>query len=94
MFWEFLKVGVAIVASCLPVLHPVLGVFDAVSSFISPWSTGSNHKSDSGLRNIPQDSESQTAITAPPGVPTDGWSSFNGITLETYAVDKVSQDTA
>ncbi|KAL2012345.1 hypothetical protein VTN00DRAFT_5063 [Thermoascus crustaceus] len=99
MFWEFLEIGVAIVASCLPILHPVWNVlsldhvFDTVRSFISPRFTGSNHKSDSSLRKIPKDSESQTAITALPGVPTDCWSSFNGITLETYAVGKVSQDT-
>jgi hypothetical protein len=72
MFWSMLELGIAMVASCLPILRPLFNDFSAESvinsirSALSLNSLGSQNRSLSAPKGPYHQSESETAITLAP----------------------------
>ena len=93
LFWGFLETGVAIVASCLPVLSPLfrcLSLESIIRSFrsaISLRSMGSSSKSSLKKHGAPG-AESETAIA---GFPSSGYppNDMISIDVEAYAMGRV-----
>lgn len=98
MFWTVLEVGVAMVAACLPLMRPLFrgwslrSIFHRIHPVIGLRSMCSSTRFTYNDRKMPDDSESQTAIT---GIPADttngGWNSpQHGVSFQAYVMGKVS----